>query len=120
MEGGNEVDATGLLLWGIVAHLVADWLLQNDWMARNKSNIAHPAAWVHGGIHTLAMCLVFPWTVAVLIGLSHIFIDLRFPLAWWHRTFRQTTDGPYALHVAIWTDQVAHIVVLAIAARLVF
>ena len=35
-----DLDATGLLIWGIVAHLIADWPLQNDWMARHKANHA--------------------------------------------------------------------------------
>jgi hypothetical protein len=29
--------ATDLLLWGIVVHLVIDWLAQNEWMAVNKA-----------------------------------------------------------------------------------
>ena len=32
----------------LVAHLVADWLLQNDWMAHQKTSLSHSAAWVHG------------------------------------------------------------------------
>ena len=29
---------------GLVAHLAADWVLQNDWMVRNKLSLRHPAA----------------------------------------------------------------------------
>lgn len=34
------LSATGLVVWGIVAHLVADWPLQNEWMATNKTKRA--------------------------------------------------------------------------------
>ena len=42
---------------GLVAHLVADWILQNDWMALNKTKLWHPAGYVHAGIHALCLGL---------------------------------------------------------------
>lgn len=111
--------ATTLLAFGIAIHLFCDWILQNDWMARNKSSLLHPASWVHSGIHFLGLLLIFQWWVALLIAVTHILIDLRFPLVWWRSFYKQTTEGPVALHVALWGDQVAHITVLAIAALLI-
>lgn len=108
-----------LFIFGLIAHLVADWFLQNEWMALNKVNPKHPAGYVHAGIHTLAMLFVFPWPVALTIGVVHWFIDLRFALAAWRRLIRQTTEGPMAVHVALWQDQVAHIAVVFIAALVV-
>lgn len=32
-----DLDATALMIWGLVAHLIADWPLQNDWMANHKA-----------------------------------------------------------------------------------
>ena len=107
-----------LLILGIVAHLVADWLLQNDWMARNKASLRHAAAWVHGAIHFALMLLVFAWPVALLVALTHMLLDTRRPLAWWRRAFRQTREGDVALHVAIWGDQVAHVVTIVFAVAL--
>lgn len=107
-----------LLLMGIVAHLVADWLLQNDWMARNKASLRHPAAWVHGGIHFALMLLVFSPPVALVVATTHMLLDTRRPLAWWRRVFRQTREGDVALHVALWGDQVAHVVGVTLAAAL--
>lgn len=106
--------ASELMIWGLVAHLVGDFLLQNEWMATNKVNPKHPAGWVHALIHVAAL-LAVGWTViaALMVGLIHWFIDLRFPLAWWRGFYRQTTEGPMAVHVAIWEDQVVHIVILA-------
>ena len=97
---------------GFIAHLIADWLLQNDWMARNKTNLTHPASWVHSGIHALALGLALGWQAGLVLGLIHLLIDTRIPLQWWKQFFRQTVDGPAALHVAIWGDQVLHIVAI--------
>ena len=111
---------TQLAFWGVTAHLFADWLLQNHWMATYKSSLKHPAAWVHGGIHFLFMLLVFPPAWALVIATVHILIDTRRPLIWWRKTYRQTQTGDAALHVAIWGDQVAHWLVIAAVAILVW
>lgn len=111
--------ATSLLIWGIVIHLFCDWILQNDFLARNKSSLLHPASWIHSGIHFLGLLLIFSPVVALAIALIHLLIDTRVPLQWWRKFYRQTTTGDVALHVAMWSDQVAHITVLAIAALLV-
>lgn len=108
--------ATSYLLWGIVLHLFVDWFLQNDWQARNKSNTLHPAAWVHSGLHFIAMLLIFQPILALGIALLHLTIDTRRPLAWWRKFYRQTQTGDVVLHMAFWQDQVAHILVIAFAA----
>jgi hypothetical protein len=111
--------ATSLLAWGIVLHLFIDWILQNHWMATNKSSLIHPASWVHSGLHFLGLLLIFSPVVALSIALIHLLIDTRVPLQFWRKFYRQTTTGDVALHVAMWGDQVAHITVLAVAALLV-
>ncbi|MCP4422135.1 MAG: DUF3307 domain-containing protein [Chloroflexi bacterium] len=108
-----------MLINGIVAHLIADWIFQNDWMARNKTNLRHPAAWVHSGIHLIAMLFIFPIWAAILIAGMHMLIDTRKPVQFWQRIFRQTTKGPSALTVSIWLDQVFHITILAIVVALI-
>jgi hypothetical protein len=117
------VRTTDLLLWGIVIHLFCDWILQNDWQARNKSSLKHPAAYVHSGIHLAGLSLLVffgvPWYFPVIVAITHILIDTRKPLAWWRSFFKQTTEGPVALDVALWSDQVAHITVLAIVALII-
>lgn len=182
--------ATDYLVWGALAHMIADWILQDDWMARNKACTGrtepmparrsdvlpgrvlvdpddrrwvvrqadhgaldcatlclegrpvdecwaripdvvathtvrrparegwrHPASYVHATIHLVALLFVFPWAWALGIAVSHWFVDLRFALAWWRRAFGQTVEGPAALHVAVWGDQVVHLAVLGAAAR---
>jgi hypothetical protein len=146
-------DATDLLIWGIVVHLVIDWLGQNEWIAVNKAKRRqrwlngrkllevgggapithtqidsawwdrHPAAYVHAGMHGAAQLLVFPWPAALAIGVTHLLIDTRVPVAWWSRLIRQTQPNPNLIpvmdigaDVRIWADQVWHIGVIALVA----
>lgn len=107
-------EATILLVWGVMVHLIADWLFQNDWMAIHKIDLRHPAAWVHSGIHTLGLCLIFSWPVALLIGFTHLLIDTRKPLLWWMRVIKRIPKDTRFPIVEIWLDQVMHITVLAV------
>lgn len=99
---------------GLIAHLIADWLLQNDWMAKNKTSLRHPAAWTHAAIQTVALTLALGWQAGLVLGLIHLLVDTRLLLRYWQRVYKQTVDGPAALHVAIWSDQVIHIVCIAV------
>ena len=120
----RNLSASELLIWGIVLHLLADWLLQNDWMSRNKANLLHPAGYIHAGIHGLLLSAIFGWA-ALPLAVAHLLIDIRKPVEWWSRLIRQTqpTRGDYlvdiGLEVRFWTDQVFHIVCVAAAALLV-
>lgn len=96
--------------------MVIDWLLQNEWVAKNKSDLRHWAAWIHSGAHACALMLVFPIEVALVIGIIHLLIDTRKPLGWWSRVFQQTRTGGIGLIVAIASDQVLHLLIIAIAA----
>ncbi len=98
---------------GLVAQLVADWLLQNDWMALNKTNLRHPAGWVHAGIHALCLTLALGPLAGVVLGLIHLLIDTRGPVGWWIRVFKKSDKAPEARLIAIWTDQVVHIATIA-------
>jgi len=97
----------------LVLHLIGDWLLQNDWMAQNKADLRHPAAWVHSGIHAGLLGYLLGWRGGLALGLVHVLVDTRVPQAWWCRVFRQTRDGEIGLHVRIWGDQVIHIATIA-------
>jgi hypothetical protein len=105
--------ATNILVWAVVIHLIADWLLQTEWMALHKMDLRHPAAWVHSGIHTLALCLILPWPIALLVGFSHLWIDTRKPLLWWIRVIKQIPANARSPIIEVWLDQVMHITVLA-------
>jgi hypothetical protein len=107
-----------LFINGLIAHLIADWLLQNEWMAINKVKVGHPAGIFHAWVHGLLFLNFFPPLIALVLAIAHYLIDLRFALVWWRETFEQTTEGVFAPHVAIWQDQVVHIVCVWFAALL--
>lgn len=98
----------------LVVHLVGDWLLQNEWMARFKGSLRHPAAWIHATIHGVLLGLVLGWLGGIVLGLVHLLIDTRVPLRWWSRVFMQTHAGDIGTHVQIWSDQVLHIATIAL------
>jgi hypothetical protein len=102
----------------LIAHLIADWFLQNRWQSDHKVNLRHRAAWVHSGIHLAALLCVFWFPMALAVAVTHLLIDTRKPLEWWRGFYGQTTEGPMAIHVAIWQDQASHVLVLAAAAWL--
>jgi hypothetical protein len=113
------MSATELLAWGVTVHLIVDWLLQNEWMAENKMSLRHPAAYVHSGLHGIALLLVFPPLAALALGVVHLLIDTRKPLDWWAHVMRQTTEGPVAVTLAIWRDQALHVATIGAAALIV-
>jgi hypothetical protein len=93
----------------LVVHLVADWLLQNEWMAVNKVHLRHPASWVHGGIHGVMLACVLGWKAGLVLGLVHTLIDTRVPLLWWVRVFKRCENSPDRSLLLIGCDQVLHI-----------
>ena len=105
-----------LLIWGILLHLIVDWLFQDEWTAIHKTNLKSPAGWIHASLHTLAMFLVFPMGVALAIGIAHLIIDTRKPLQWWANIVKVPKQGEIGLHIAIWRDQVLHFAVIGAAA----
>lgn len=97
----------------LVVHLIGDWIFQNHWMSESKSDLRHPAAWIHGLIHFLLMFLVLGWVGALVLTILHMLIDTRVPFRWWRKVFRMTDEGPMGAHVAIWSDQVLHVLCIA-------
>jgi hypothetical protein len=99
---------------GLIAHLVADWVLQNDWMARNKMRLRHPAAWVHAGIHAVCLGFALGWMAGLVLGFVHLLIDTRIPVVWWMRHFKKCDKSPEAATIAVWLDQTLHIICIAV------
>ena len=111
--------ATELVVWGVVVHLVVDWLFQNEWIAEHKTDLRHPAGYIHALVHGLALLLVFPPLAALALAVTHLVIDTRHPLAWWGRVMSQTPGGEIGASVHIWRDQAVHVATIAIAALIV-
>ena len=59
----------------LVAHAVGDYLLQSEWMAREKTKRSLPAL-VHSASYLLPFLLITqsPWALAVIFG-THFVID---------------------------------------------
>ena len=98
---------------GFIAHLVADWLLQNSWMAVNKRDLRHSAGWIHASIHGLLLGLALGWAGGAVLGVLHLLIDTGYPVDWWVRVFKKSDASPQAALIRIWTDQVIHIAAIA-------
>ncbi|MFC8538045.1 DUF3307 domain-containing protein [Streptomyces sp. NPDC057249] len=117
-----------ILLYG--AHLVSDYALQTDWQSEHKAlrslagwrallshagtHVAASAAALGAGAALLELPLPLPGTVGLLawVGVSHGFIDRRWPIRWWMENtgssdFFQRGGAPFV-------DQAAHITALLI------
>lgn len=106
----------------LIGHLVADWLLQNDWIARNKQRRwANSAIFVHCTVYTLTL-LATLWlfrpdfddsTKYLVFGavtfLSHWLIDAGALAARWRAWLRQTRSN----FVQVMADQTLHVLVIA-------
>jgi hypothetical protein len=107
-----------LFVRAVVAHLVADWFFQTNWQAKNKTRLSHPASWMHGFWHFLALCFVFPPLLSAGVTVAHMVIDTRKPLELWRTLFTQTKDptDPVAIAFFMGQDQAAHLLCLYVAA----
>jgi len=109
------LDAT-VFVWALTIHLIFDWLFQTEWMAVNKTSLRHPAAYVHSGLHTVGLLLVFPWFLALGVGISHLLIDTRRPLTWWTKNVKHMPlSTPHYAEIELWLDQVFHVLMLVLA-----
>jgi membrane-bound metal-dependent hydrolase YbcI (DUF457 family) len=110
--------------WLLVGHLVGDWLLQNDWMARGKRRgLLTPAGAVHVAVYAAAVvgalwlsgaggkpgCVLIG---AVMVVASHWLIDSVDTAGRWMRLYRQSSREI----VRVMVDQALHLLVLALLA----
>lgn len=70
----------------VLIHLIADYYVQNDWMALNKKKPGWLGTWacaVHCLTYTLPFLLVTQsWKALAVIGLTHFLIDRTQLVAW--------------------------------------
>ncbi len=112
-----------LFTWLLIGHLVGDWLLQNDWMAKGKKQglITLPGM-VHFAVYTIvvtgAVWLSGHWTASPLyyfilgafIFVTHWIVDATDIVDRWMRFYRQS-NLPM---VRVMVDQTFHILTLAV------
>jgi Protein of unknown function (DUF3307) len=118
----------GTFAWLLLGHLVGDWLLQNDWMAKGKRRgFFTRAGIVHFCLYT-ATVMTMLWlsdarglgaalslVLAATVFISHWLIDATDVVRWWMRFHRQSELEVVRLMV----DQTLHLLVLALVAVLV-
>jgi Protein of unknown function (DUF3307) len=112
--------------WLLIGHLVGDFMLQSDRVARNKMDrwpwmLGHVVVYM---IVITAIVLVYavthplpPWlAIAALafVFVTHMMLDRRGFTQWW---MRLTGIAPDRLWLAIVVDQIFHLVTLAIVAQ---
>ena len=104
----------GIMHW-IFAHLIGDYLLQNDWMASNKSTHTF-----HALVHVIVYCLPFSFChltllQILLIGSQH-FLQDRTQFVLWVMKIKGSTQfatgqcSPWSLII---TDNVLHVLWIA-------
>jgi hypothetical protein len=94
-----------------IAHLVGDFLLQNEWMATRKTS-SSLACSVHVLVYLVPFLLCsLEWWQLALIGLQHFLQDRTRMVAWWMRWWKRTAvDTPSELALAV--DQSIHLLAI--------
>ncbi|MFC1707111.1 DUF3307 domain-containing protein [Planctomycetota bacterium] len=92
-----------------VAHLVGDFILQNDWMAMNKKRRSL-ACLVHVLVYLLPflLCQLAWWQIA-LIGVQHYVQDRTAFIEWWMRVVKKVHKD-YWKELPLYVDQAFHLV----------
>lgn len=102
--------------WLIVGHLVGDFLLQNNWMALNKTRNLIPLM-VHSLVYTGAVGLFallgggLSLPSLAIIFFSHILLDNRVFVGWWVKYVNGAENIPW---MKIVVDQSWHVLILAL------
>ncbi len=93
----------------VVAHMVGDYLLQNDWMARGKRINLLPCL-VHVALYTASVALIcrwFDWRLLVVAG-THFVMDHWGLATYWRRWFSHDQELPWI----ITADNAVHLLIL--------
>jgi len=109
--------------WLLLGHLLGDWLLQNDWMARGKrEGLFTLAGMAHFATYTAAILtalwlfndreinLVTSLTTGVSVFVSHWLIDATDIVQRWMRFYGQS-DGEM---MRVMVDQTLHLLALGL------
>ena len=104
----------------IYAHLIGDYLIQNDWMALNKKKSSW-VCFVHIITYLIPFCFtgLFWWQI-VLIGLQH-YIQDRTQFVMWFMKVKGSegfSTGPCAPWSFIVVDNILHILFMALVCSL--
>jgi hypothetical protein len=113
--------------WLIVGHLIGDWLLQTEYQAMNKARgkFLNWALWSHCIIYAVSVSIPMAFLGiklwwGVLVFASHLFLDRRWPVVWWIRFAKRTSEEAVKNNfwLVVTVDQVIHILILAAVAAI--
>ena len=117
----------------LIGHLIGDYLLQNDWMARNKKKLTVEGAiacWIHCILWTISVMFFTGWWKITMIdhgprfqvgGLylwiavffSHWIFDRTGICMWWMKiTKKSGQENPFFPLVYVAVDNTCHLVCL--------
>lgn len=116
-----------------IAHLVGDYLLQNDWMAMNKKKpswFGFLTCFVHCLIYTVLVMLFTGWWKADnyaliwgLVFLSHWVFDRTYLALKWMDLYgswkRMSNDDPNKVFAYIWVDNSFHLILLWLISKFI-
>jgi len=114
----NHFSAFDILL---LAHLIGDYMLQTEWMAKYKAQRWIPLL-THCVVYTVVIACMAYWFIpgglslwAILfVFVTHVLLDRRtFVYIWYRKIMRVTEDGSKWLMIIC--DQTFHLIVLALA-----
>lgn len=121
-----------LLALVLAGHFLGDWVVATDKQATTKMNGGRAGAralWGHVGTYSLAMALCTVWAFSVgslwkwgvllvVSGVTHAFIDQRWPVIW---LMKHTRRGNFAETQwgVIATDQALHLSILCISVAVI-
>ncbi|QFF97784.1 DUF3307 domain-containing protein [Psychrobacillus glaciei] len=112
----------GVFSYLLIGHLIGDYLLQTNWMARNKSKKWLPLL-VHCIVYTVIIIGILyigngwlPLNAILLIFVSHLILDKRVFVVWWVKNIMgaKEKDAGWLIIIA---DQIFHIIVLGAIAH---
>jgi hypothetical protein len=105
------------MTWGLfIAHLIGDYILQNDWMAQNKKKHS-----LHCAIHVATYMLPFlfcglDWWQLLAIAVQHYVLDRTMFVGWFmeFKGSKQFRDGALAPWSWVVMDNILHILWIAL------
>lgn len=104
----------------IYAHLIGDYLIQNDWMAMNKKK-SSLACTVHVATYMIPFAFCgFRWWQIALIALQHWLVDRTQFISWFMRVKGSSnfSNGVCFPWSDIVVDNISHIIWIALIASL--
>jgi hypothetical protein len=101
----------------LIAHIVGDFILQNEWMAREKKRSSF-ACLVHVAVYMLPFLLCsLTWWQLALIALQHFLQDRTGFVFWWMRVWKRV-HRDYWSSIGLFVDQAFHLTWIAVVLSL--